>query len=1019
MSTRRAAEPTAAPAGLFAWLLRNRAVVLTASAALLVAGGLALPRLPSGIYPEVEFPRISVVVRSGDDPPEVLQAAAVRPVEEALATVLNVRRVRSRIVRGAAEVGLLFTPGTDMVQALQFVNARLAEVQPELPAGTELEAERLTPAEFPILAFNLVGGPDGAARRETAERVVRAAFARAPGVARIDVLGGDEREIEVIAEPARLAALRLRPHELLDQLSERLVRRAVGRYDAHHQTSAVVVESPERTAEDIGHVAIAVGGEHAQPVALSGVADVRPGAADRRILVRAPEGDAVQISVSRLPGASTPDVVAAVLGEARAVQLPAGMRMIKVYDQGELVSAAIDGIRDAILIGIALTLLVLALFLRDVRTGLLAALSLPATLLVTFAAMRLAGQSLNLMSLGGLAIAIGLVIDDAVVVVEAMVARRERGEPIAAAIGGALDDVASPVLGTTLTTVVVFTPLAFLEGIVGRFFASLAATLSAAVLLSLLFALVVLPVLARPFLVHAGVRRHGRRRGLRTRYAAALRSGLRHRKVMLAAGAVLLVAGLIALRFVPTGFLPEFDEGTFVLDYFLPAGTSLAETDRAVREIEARLTANPAVSTWSRRTGAELGPITATEFSHGDITVRLKPRSERPDAEDVIDDVRRELAASVPSARVEFVQLIEDVLSDLSGAPRPIELRVLGDTPAELERAARDVRAAIEDTPGLVDYYTGLEGRVPVLRVRPDAAQLARLGRTPAELADDLEVGLRGKAAATVPFLDRLIDVRLRFPDSVRYDAAAIARLPIVASSGFSTPLSDVAGVREEPEPSVLFRENLRPVVLPSGDIEGSDLGTVGREIARRLKSVRPPAGGLIAVGGRIESQNETFQQLAGVFALGLLAVLAVMVAQFRAVAPALLVLATIPTALAGAFLLLAATRVPLNASSLIGVVLLTGLVVKNGILLLERAQRRRAAGQPARVAVLGAARERLRPIVMTTLCTVFGLLPLALGIGAAGEMQRPLALAVVGGLFVSTAATLFVLPALAARRGR
>ena len=1023
--------------GLFALLTRHRAVILTGSAAILVAGAFAIPRLASGIYPEVEFPRISVVVKSGDDPPEVLQAAAVRPVEEALATVLNVRRVRSRIVRGAAEVGLLFAPGTDMVQALQFVNARLAEVRPELPPDTELEAERLTPAEFPVVSFNLVGGADGRERREVAERVVRAAFARAPGVARIQVLGGDTREIQVIADPQRLAALHLRPSELFDALAARLVRRAVGRYDERHQTSAVVVESPERTAEQIGALAIArpagSGETAAAPesgnasVALDSLATVREGSADRTVLVRAPEGDAVQVAVSRLPGASTPDVVAAVLKEAAALRLPDGIRLIKVYDQGELVGEAIRGIRDAILLGILLTLVVLAIFLRDVRTGLLAALALPATLLASFGAMRLAGQSLNLMSLGGLAIAIGLVIDDAVVVVEAIVARREKGDALLDAIGGALGDVASPVIGTTLTTVVVFAPLALLDGIVGRFFAALAATLSAAVLLSLAFALAVVPVLAAPLLrgsrVHAANRQRGKsgRRGvrLRTRYAAALRSGLRHRGLMLLAAAVLLAAGLLALRVVPTGFLPEFDEGTFVVDYFLPAGTSLAETDRAVRTIEAALTAHSAVATWSRRTGAELGPITATQFNTGDITVRLKPRAARPEAEEVIADLRATLEAAVPAARIEFIQLLEDVLSDLSGAPRPIEIRVLGDTPAELERAARDIEAAIADTPGMVDYYSGLEGRVPTLRIRPDAARLARIGRTPAELADDLEIGLRGKAAATVPWLDRLIDVQLRFPDALRFDAAAIARLPVLAASGSAVPLTDLAAVTEEPEPSVLFRENLRPVVLPSADIAGGDLGKVGREVERRLRAVRPPAGGAIELGGRLESQNQTFEDLAGVFALGLLAVLAVMVGQFGAVRPALLVLATIPTALAGAFLMLAATRVPLNASSLIGVVLLTGLVVKNGILLLERAQRREAEGQPPRVAVLGAARERLRPILMTTLCTVFGLLPLALGIGAAGEMQRPLALAVVGGLFVSTAATLFVLPALAAGRRR
>ncbi|MEO8196653.1 MAG: efflux RND transporter permease subunit, partial [Thermoanaerobaculia bacterium] len=849
-------------------LLRNRAVVLTATVALLIAGALALPQLGSGIYPEVDFPRISVVLRSGDDPPELLQASAVRDVEEAVATVPGVRRVRTRIVRGAAEIGLLFSPETDMAQALQLTNARLAEARSELPEATQIAAERLTPAEFPVLAFNLVGGGDGAEggklRRETAERLIRSAFARAPGVARVEVLGGDEREVEVIVTPERLASLGLTASALGDRLAGLLTRRGLGRVDELGQTSAVLLEPAEREIASLGELPVVLdaaadsGRETAAVLALSAIADVRPGAADRRILVRAPEGEAVQVAISRLPGASTPDVVAAVLHEAEGLRLPPGLRLVSVYDQGQLVGEALTGIRDAILLGLLLTMIVLALFLRDFRTGLLASLSLPATLLGTLAVMHWTRQSLNLMSLGGLAIAIGLVIDDAVVVVEAVVARRERGESNRAALAGALADVAAPVVGTTLTTVVVFVPLAFLSGIVGSFFSALAATLSGAVLLSMLFALVVLPVLAPRILGWsasagatvtppaagaerrpAGGGRGGRarrRRHLvwRVRYAALLRRSLGRRWVALAAATLALVAGGLALRSVSTGFLPEFDEGTFVLDYFLPAGSSLVETDRQARQIERILTADPAVATWSRRTGAELGPITATQTNTGDITVRLTPRAGRPEAEEVIAGLRGKLATEVPAARVEFIQLIEDVLSDLSGAPRPIELRIFGDEPAELERAARDVARAVEadgGVPGLVDFYDGVEARVPTLRLRPRVAALARVGITPAALADDLATGLTGREVGTVAWLDRLIGVRLRFPDAIRFDPAALRGLPLAVGANRTVRLDALVDVRLEPEASVLYRENLRPVILASADVEGGDLGGVGREV--------------------------------------------------------------------------------------------------------------------------------------------------------------------------------------------
>lgn len=1004
---------------MYDFLERNRTVILAATLLVLAAGLFALPRLASGIYPEVEFPRISVVVRLGEDPPEILQATAVRPVEEALATVLGVRRVRTRIIRGAAEISLLFAPGTDMLQALQLVNASLAEVRGSLPPEAELEAERLTPAEFPVVTFNLVGGADGASRREAAERIVRPAIARAPGVAHIQILGGDIREVEVVADPARLAALKLRPSSLASRLSDLLTREAVGREDAFRQTSAVVVESPERDPASIGGLPIAVG-PHG-PIALSAVADVVPGAADRTVLVRAPEGDAVQVAVARLPGASTPDVVDAVLAAVSRLRLPPGMRLLTVYDQGSLVREAVTGVRDAILLGLLLTGSVLALFLRGLRPGLLAALSLPLTLVATFGVMLLFGESLNLMSLGGLAVAIGLVIDDAIVVVEAIATHQERGAPLRVAISRALSEVSAPVIGTTLTTVVVFVPLAFLEGMVGRFFSALAVTLSAAVLLSLLFALMVLPVIGGRLLSErpapGRVRRRALAERLRTRYAWLLRRVIHRRGWSVVLGLGLLVVGAVSFTRVSTGFLPEFDEGAFVVDYFLPAGTSLAETDATAKKIGEVLSTTPGVATWSRRTGAELGPITATQLNRGDITVLLRPRRERKDYEDFLPELRRRLAREVPQARVEFIQLIEDVLSDLSGAPRPIEIRIQGDDPDELQRAAGEVARQAAGVPGLVDYYSGIEGRVPTLQVAPDASRLSRLGLTPHDLAEDLSIGLRGKAVGRVPWLDRLIDVRLRYPDEVRFSPEAIRELPVQAASGQRLTLRSVADVSEPPRPSVLFRENLRPVLLASGDVEGGDLGGVAAALRKRLAKVEPPKGGSIEIGGRAESAKASQAELAGVFLLGLLAVLAVLVGQFRAVLPSLLILATVPPALAGAFALLWAAGVPLNASSLIGLVLLAGLVVKNGILLVERAQRNVALGLPPRLAALEAARRRVRPILMTTLCTIFGLLPLALGLGAAGEMQRPLALAVVGGLFVSTAATLFVLPSFAASR--
>jgi len=995
---------------LYSGLDRYRTLTLTITVGLMFAGGLSLWGLGSGIYPEVEFPRIVVVARSGDMPPEQMQASVVRPLEQSLATVIGVRRIRTRIIRGAAEIALQFAEGTDMWRSLQLADAAISEARSQIPPDTEIESQKITPADFPILSFNLIGGT-ATSRREAADFIVRPAFSRAPGVGRVEVVGGDPREVEVVVDPARLATLRLRPSLLAQRVGNAIVRRAVGRLDQDRQLVTVVAETRVSDPADLSRIPVAAGPNGS--VALGDVAQVFDGAPDRTLAVHGPEGDAVQISVSRVVGASAPDVVREVQEIAAALRLPEAIRLVQVYNQGELIRESILGIRDAIVIGILLTIGVLAFFLRNVRAGILAALSVPVTLLVTFLAIRLTGQTLNLMSLGGMAVAIGLVIDDAIVVVEAITRRIDEGEAPELAVRGGLREMTAPVVGTTVTTVVVFVPLAFLSGIVGSFFAALALTLVSAVLISLFFAVFVLPLIAGQFLRPRPAARAASGRALGARYARTLRGAL-HRPAAMAAGAcaLVLLGAFIATR-IPSGFLPEMDEGAFVLDYFLPAGTSLEATDAAALRIESILGQTPGIANWSRRTGAELGPVTATQLNRGDIAVLLKPRGTRSPAEEVMDEVRGRVEHELPGVRVEFVQILEDVLNDLAGNPRPLEVRIVGQDQSVLSRFADEVERRLQDAPHLVDYYRGVEGEVPVLRyaLQGDAAQ--RAGLSPAEVGEDLATALRGSEVGSVPRLDRLVPVRVRFPDAVRFRAEALATWPLALGPS-AAPISSLARVVEDKGASVLLRENLSPAAVATGDVEGGDLGGLVKEVRRRLQDMVLPAGYRIEVGGRAESQARAFQQLVVVLVLGILAVFAVLVAQFRAGRAALLVLLAVPPALAGGLLFLAVAGVPLNVSSLMGLVLLVGLVVKNGVLLIDIALERLRDGLPLPVALSGAGRRRLRPILMTTLCTIFGLLPLALSLGAGSELQRPLAVAVIGGLLFSTIATLYMLPALA-----
>jgi CzcA family heavy metal efflux pump len=992
-----------------AFLRRHEMVVWLATAFLVLLGIRSAYKMPSAIYPEVEFPRIVVVARTGGAPPDVFLTTIVRPLEQGLSVVLGLQRLRSKTIRGATELSLQFAADTDMWRALQMVESRVAEIRSQLPADAEIIVERVTTGSFPVVTFNVSGAVDPRELRELAEFVVRPSLANVAGVGRIEVLGGDVREIEVILRPEVMSALHLTPNNVADRLKTATGLNAVGRLERDRQLVTVVADAQPKTIADIADIPIATT-PNGGVIVLGTVAEVVDGAEDRLVRIGGPLGATVVVSVARLPGASTTDVVESAILATRALSpsLPQGVTIRPVYDQASLVRESMDSVRDAILIGIALCAAVIALFLRDLKAGLTAALTVPVTLAISFIAMKVAHQTLNLMSLGGMAVAIGLVVDDAIVMVEAIARHRDRGSDAVTAASEGTRELAPAVIGTTLTTVVVFVPLAFLEGIVGDFFRALAFTLTTAVCVSLAVALVLIPLAA-------GFTFSSSRSPMPTRVEAAydkiMRALMRRPLAAALALVAILASSVLIVPYLGTGFLPSMDEGAFVLDYFLPAGTSLTTTEKMARELEKELTKTPEVLTFSRRMGAELGPAAATQLNRGDIMVRLKPRAQRSRSSDsVIEDLRQRIAAGAPEVRIEFVQVLQDVLNDLSGSPRPIEVKLFGPDYAKLHEIGDALAAKLKSVAGLVDLYDGHERDTPELRFLPRRDAIARFGTTPDEASDQLQTALLGTRVGTVRRFDRLVGIRVRYPNPYRFDTGRALDLPFTSGehattfAAVMTPTADVTA-------SLLMHEALQPMVDVTGDHENRDLGSVAADVeAIVAKEPMPPAYRAV-IGGQIEGQRATVRDLATVGMVAALLVLIVLAGQFHRLRLAILVLGTIPTAIVGALVALVATGTPLNASSLMGCVLLVGLVVKNGVLLLEEAERLFDAGAEGIEAVARASERRLRPILMTTIATIAGLAPLALGIGAGAELQRPLAIAVIGGLLTSTIATLGLLP--------
>lgn len=999
--------------------LRHRTAILFTTIILAAGGGYALFTLPAGIYPEVVFPRIVILARAGTFEPREMVVAVTRPIEEGLTGIIDLRRIRSRTVRGAAELNLDFRPGADMPFALQQVQARLASLQSSLPPGLETMAERLTPSVFPMVQFELTGA-DPIRLRELADFTIRPRWARLPDVGEVQVQGGLIREYAVVLDPARLVSRRISATEVADRIRSGNLVDAVGRIDRHYMQRSVLVSAAARNAAAVGNIVVRRDG--VAPLRVADLGVVRSGGADRFELVAGNGVPAALINVSRQPGGSMLAVQQAVLASADSIGalLPQGVHLQVVYDQAALVRASLLSVAEAMLIGAALSALVLWIFLRHPGVALLAALSLPITVLITFGGMALTGESLNLMSLGGLAVAIGLVIDDAVVVVENLQRRASaRGAAsIPTVIVEAIDEIVAPVAGSTLTTIVVFAPLSLVEGAVGQFFRSFSLALSIAVAVSFLLAILLLPALAsRPGWLVADAEGDpaggpGPIEAIRVWFRRTTARAVTRPVWSGAIGLLLALAAFGFWRTLGTGFLPEMDEGGFVLDYWTPTGTSLTETDRQLHTVERILREDPDVAASTRRTGAELG-LFATAPNTGDLTVLLRPRGERKaSVYEIMDRLRVRIEHEVPAVRVEFIQVLQDLLGDLTGAPSPIEVKLFHPEVRVAEAVARKVGAALDGTPGLEDLFDGVTGDVPTLSIALDRAQVSRLGLEPDAVITQARASLFGAEAGSVREADRLIPITVRVGDSTRFREEAVRTLPIIAPAGWA-PLGTLGAVRDSSDVSELLRENLRPVVLVTGSVdpEQSTLGNVDTEIRTRLQGMTLPAGAALEYGGQVDSQRQAFRQLLSVLLLAMSAVLLVMVAQFGSLRAAVAILVAACLAITGALGSLAITGIPFNVSSFMGVILLTGLVVKNGIILFDAALHRHRAGLAPVDALLAATALRVRPILMTTLCTLGGLAPLALGVGAAAELQRPLAVAVIGGLTLSTAVTLFLLP--------
>ena len=1014
------------------WTGRYSQPIIFVIITMIAVGAYLAFTIPVAVFPNTDFPRIVVGIDNGVSPINQMQVVVTRPIEEAMNSVPGLEHVRSTTSRGSAEVNLFFNWNLNMFQTLQYVNAALARVQPTLPATAKLTANRLTFAAFPILGISLTSDSMSQTQLwELANYQIKPRLNRVNGVSMIVLQGGKIPEFQIEPDAAKLLQAQVSVPAILDAVAKFNMIDSPGLIENNHELSLALVTGQAAGPDDLANIVVRTT-PSGVPIRIGDIAVVKPAVMPQYTMVTADGKPAVLLNIFRQPESNTVAVADAAELELAAIRkvIPSGVKVQNFYDQSLIVRDSITSVRDAILVGLILAVIIVILFLRDWRSSLVAALVIPATIAITLIFLRLLGESFNLMTLGGLAAAVGLVIDDAIVVVENIVRHRDAGQDRSEAIRSALKEILVPLIGSTITPIVVFIPLISITGVTGTFFRALAMTVGSALLTSLALAVTWTPTLSHYFLrrrapdseaststSHDEVATTGLMGAATRAYERSLKFVVAY-PIFLALGSVgLIVGSYFCYTSLGTDLLPAMDEGGFILDYLMPAGSSLADTNKVLLGVEQILLKTPEVERTSRRTGLQLGLAAVTEANNGDFSVRLKAQAQRDrDVQKVISEIRAKVNARYPQLDVEFIQVLQDQIGDLTSSPEPIEIKLFAADPALLKQYGPKIAERLKKVKGVTDVKDGIEntisGAAIVMKVNPVVA--ARSGFTPQEIELDASALLQGEPASTQLITnDRAYTIRVRFPDSARLTVDRLRNTLITSNStGKTATLGTLADFQTEVGQTEIRRENLQRFIAVTGRFEGISLGKGIELVQAEVKALDLPPEIRVVYGGTYEEQQKSFRDLLLVLALAVVLVFTVLLFEFREFsAPTAIVLSALMST-SGVFLALLVTGKTFNISSFMGLIMVIGIVAKNGILLLDADQRYRREGFSPSESIIRAGERRLRPILMTALATIAGMIPLSLAIGAGSQMLQPLAIAVIGGLLASMILSLIVTPA-------
>ncbi|CAA9889295.1 putative RND efflux pump, Similar to multidrug efflux transporter AcrB [Candidatus Methylobacter favarea] len=1017
------------------WAYRHRRSILFALSLIAIAGFFEIYNTPVSLFPQVTFPRVVVNLNAGDMPAERMAVQVTWPVEEAVRAVPGVLTVRSATSRGSADIAINFNWGSDMVSAMLQVASAINQIRSTLPAALSFGVRRMDPTVFPVLGYSLLSpGHSLVELRDIALYQIRPILSAIPGVAKVDVLGGAIAEYQVLVDPARINALGLSLNDIAAALSAANVIQAVGRLEQNYKLYLLLANTQLQNSQQISRTILRSGQNGL--VYLEDVAQVVKTTAPQWQRITAEGRDAVLFQINQQPGSSTVEIARNAQAQLELIKqkLPADINIAKWYDQSDLIVASAQSVVESLLIGLGLAIVTLLVFLRNFKVTVIAAITVPMALSATVLIIHLLGIGFNIMTLGGMAAAVALIIDDAIVMIEHIIRRlREASGTYQERIHLAAEEFTKPLAGSSASTIIIFAPLAFLSGVSGSFFKALSITMASALFISFIVAWLAVPLLASHSLTQKDTEQE--ENGPVTRwfhqcYQSLLQVMLPRPWLILTALLPLLAAGFLGWQQTGSGFMPSMDEGGFILDYRSAPGTSVSETDRLLRQVETILRKLPEVETYSRRTGNSLGG-SLKEANQGDFFVRLTPLPRRSQDE-VMDSVRKQIGMQVPGLSIELAKLMEDLIGDLTAVPQPIEVKLYANDGQLLAQLANKIAPALEKIAGVVDLNNGVipAGDAVNIRVLRDKAALE--GLSPAAVQQTLNNYLSGTVTTQLQEGPKMVNLRVWIPEKERGAMRALEQLRILApnnsqgsavnstaqgSSANSSlnshwvPLKRIAEIITESGQAQIARDNLKRMVAVTARISGRDMGSAVADVVKTLEQPGLlPKDVYYVLGGLYEQQRLAFHDLIIVFAAAVALVFILLLYLYEQFHVALAMMLTTLSAVAAVFVGLWLAHIELNITAMMGMTMVIGIVTEVSIFYYSEYQSLPESEEGIE-RMITAGNNRMRPIAMTTLAAILALMPLAMGIGAGSEMLQPLAIAIVSGLIVQIPLVLVVLP--------